>query len=72
MTAGNRGLRAMLSLELARTIHEDRQRGIEARSRVIGLIRDLPSLPGAARASGVARGNAPRRRAGLSTSDGQG
>jgi hypothetical protein len=62
----------MLSLELARTIHEDRQRGIEARSRVIGLIRDLPSPRGIAIASGVAAGTAPRRRAGLTTSDGRG
>ena len=62
----------MLSLELARTIHEDRQRGIEARSRVIGLIRDLPSPSGVAIASGVAAGTAPRRRAGLTTSDGHG
>ncbi len=62
----------MLSLELARTIHEDRQRGIEARSRVIGLIRDLRSPRGVAPASAVARGRSPRRRAGLTTSDGNG
>lgn len=62
----------MLSLELARTIHEERQRGIEARSRVIGLIRDLRSPRSTAGGSAVARGRAPRRRAGLTTSDGHG
>lgn len=61
----------MLSLELARTIHEERQRGIEARSRVVGMLRGLESPVATIGRSSTASGKPTRRRVGLTTSDGR-
>ena len=61
----------MLSLELARSLHEERQRGIEARSRVVGLLRSLESPIAAVGRSSTASGKTTRRRVGLTTSDGR-
>jgi hypothetical protein len=61
----------MLSLELARTLHEERQRGIEARSRVIGLLRGLESPVAAIDRSSAASGRPSRRRVGWTASDGR-
>jgi len=61
----------MLSLELARTIHEDRQREIEARSRVTDLLRRTESRLVAVGRPPF-RSRQPDRHASLTTSDGRG
>ena len=64
----------MLTLELARTLHDERQRGIEARSRVDAFVAILATAKrgGAARTEASAGGSPHRgRTAGLKTSDGR-
>ena len=56
----------MLNLELARTIHEERSRSIEARARIMGLLVGLGSRTSVVGRSSVGDTRHTRRRAGLS------
>lgn len=58
----------MLNLELARTLHDERQRQIDARSRVAALLRS-PESPTPIGSPAVTDGHPAPRRAKLSTSD---
>ncbi len=60
----------MLNLELARIVHEERQRGIDAHARTNALLESVGSRT-PARAPSAPSVGAPRRRNGLSTSDGR-
>ena len=60
----------MLSLELARTIHEDRQRWIDDRARTCALLEIVSQRAVARARSAVPSVGGPHRR-GLSSSDGR-
>jgi len=64
----------MLTLELARTLHDERQRGIEARSRVGAFVAILATSKGGGAGRPDASAEQPPRSgrtAGLKTSDGR-
>jgi hypothetical protein len=67
--ATSRGLRPMLSLELARTIHDERQREIGERTRIAALLRRPASLGQVLDSPANVDAPAPQRRAKLSPSD---
>ena len=60
----------MLNLELARTIHEERARSIEARSRIVGLLAGLGSRTSVVGRSSVGGSRHTRRRVGPSDGGG--